>query len=127
MLVELCTNFSSVAGKIFHVPDGNVALRNSGNRQPFYSIKAHGIIDVTDGTAFYGHLKRPSKGVQKHKSAKAKPVKQFEVSPECVICMSDDSCVVFCPCGHLCCCRNCGSKIKKCCICRVNIDSVVNK
>ena len=127
---------------MFHVPDENVRLVAQTSTH-FYSIKRTNIVDVTEaaetsqGVQVGSHGRAASSsrdlhgswdgGVKKHKAAKGKPVKEFEVSPECVICMGSESSLVFVPCGHLCTCPTCGNKIEKCCICRVLIDSVIDK
>nr|CAH7727914.1 unnamed protein product [Callosobruchus chinensis] len=45
---------------------------------------------------------------------------------ECVICLDFECQVIFVPCGHLCCCRCCGSKISTCPMCRVDVEKVIN-
>nr|CAI5838672.1 unnamed protein product [Callosobruchus analis] len=45
---------------------------------------------------------------------------------ECVICLDLECQVIFVPCGHLCCCRQCGSKISTCPLCRVDVEKVIN-
>ena len=46
---------------------------------------------------------------------------------ECAICSEEEVGVVFQPCGHLCCCQACGARreVKKCPICRTNIEERV--
>ena len=45
-------------------------------------------------------------------------MQRLEESKRCRVCRKDDACMVLIPCGHLCCCVNCGKKIKKCPICK---------
>ncbi|VEN42043.1 unnamed protein product [Callosobruchus maculatus] len=44
---------------------------------------------------------------------------------ECVICLDIECQVIFVPCGHLCCCHHCGSKISICPMCRVDVEKVI--
>lgn len=128
------------------MPDQDVSLRGRGDGH-FYSIKKNNIVEVTaaggpqqvgsGGSAASSRAPRASAGpsylgvqhggVQKHRASQAKPEKEYEVSPECVICMGAESSLVFVPCGHLCTCPSCGNRINTCCICRGPIASVVHK
>ena len=57
-------------------------------------------------------------------STDASPLREMqrlEESKRCRVCRKDDACMVLIPCGHLCCCMNCGNKIKKCPICKESI------
>lgn len=47
---------------------------------------------------------------------------------ECVVCMENDRCIVFKPCGHVCCCEKCSehmlsSSSPKCPLCRQDLKS----
>jgi hypothetical protein len=47
----------------------------------------------------------------------------------CVICLTEDTEIIFTPCGHKCVCNNCAIQMKKtnkCPICRGNIKSYLN-
>jgi hypothetical protein len=47
---------------------------------------------------------------------------------ECAICMETyDEYMIFVPCGHYCCCRDCSKQIKQCCMCRVDIKHVITR
>eukprot|EP01118_Nematostelium_gracile_P008530 TRINITY_DN2829_c0_g1_i1.p1 TRINITY_DN2829_c0_g1~~TRINITY_DN2829_c0_g1_i1.p1 ORF type:complete len:328 (+),score=82.14 TRINITY_DN2829_c0_g1_i1:74-1057(+) len=39
----------------------------------------------------------------------------------CDVCMEEKKCMVFIPCGHVCCCENCSQDVKDCPICRQKI------
>lgn len=41
---------------------------------------------------------------------------------QCTVCMDAEPDVVFIPCGHLCCCRECGMKLASCPLCRNQIS-----
>ena len=48
-------------------------------------------------------------------------MQRLEELKRCRVCCKDDARMVLIPCGHLCCCVNCGNKIKKCPICKESI------
>lgn len=64
---------------------------------------------------------------------KAQPIKgqaEEDSSKECTICMSVDSNTIIMPCGHLCCCIDCGKSLQKsahniCPVCRGPIQTLV--
>jgi hypothetical protein len=41
---------------------------------------------------------------------------------ECVICLDNQSSIVFLPCGHVCTCQVCSKQVSLCPMCRVNIE-----
>jgi len=43
----------------------------------------------------------------------------------CIVCSDIEKDTVFIPCGHLCCCNKCATPLKKCPICRVDIQQKV--
>jgi hypothetical protein len=50
------------------------------------------------------------------------------IGSECVVCMDENRCVMFKPCGHVCCCEGCSSSIlnassPKCPLCRQDLKS----
>lgn len=51
-------------------------------------------------------------------------LEQFDSSDECVICSDNQREIVFQPCGHAVACEPCGSRVKKCLLCR---STVVNR
>lgn len=44
-------------------------------------------------------------------------------SSECVVCLDVKTLLVFLPCGHVCCCQDCGAGICQCPLCRVDVES----
>lgn len=52
------------------------------------------------------------------------PSQSVDLVSECVICMDHSSKIIFLPCGHLCCCFECGSveSIELCPMCRATIE-----
>lgn len=96
-------------GKIYRVPDDNVKVQKSKNGVFFYSVSTKGLVTLQ------------SQITKDTLSA------IYETSPECVICMSADSDIIFVPCGHLCSCKTCGDRLDKCCICRVPINQQIPK
>lgn len=51
--------------------------------------------------------------------------RQLKEQKTCKICLNAEVGVVFQPCGHLCCCVQCASALKKCPICRKQISGSV--
>jgi len=51
--------------------------------------------------------------------------KKVDEENKCVICMEERKELTFIPCGHHCCCKNCGSMISSCPMCRTDITSRV--
>jgi len=49
----------------------------------------------------------------------------YEDPNSCVVCMDAERRVVFIPCGHLVCCRDCGILQKKCPICRADLQESI--
>ncbi|XP_033740533.1 baculoviral IAP repeat-containing protein 2-like [Pecten maximus] len=49
----------------------------------------------------------------------------LKLRSQCKICMEEDVCVVFLPCGHLVCCFSCASLLYECPICRGAIEDKV--
>ncbi|XP_074654842.1 E3 ubiquitin-protein ligase LRSAM1-like [Tubulanus polymorphus] len=47
------------------------------------------------------------------------------ITTECVICMENESNVVFLMCGHVCCCAECAEPVKQCPLCRTVITQRV--
>ncbi|KAH3725741.1 hypothetical protein DPMN_051590 [Dreissena polymorpha] len=43
----------------------------------------------------------------------------------CKVCMDNNACVVFVPCGHMVTCVKCASALRKCAICRANIQGSI--
>ena len=102
-------------GKIYQVPDENVKVQMSKNGVFFYSVSTKGMVTLQ------------SQNQRAEGAIDVTLSNIYETSPECVICMSADSDVIFVPCGHLCSCQTCGQRLDKCCICRVAINQRVPK
>lgn len=47
------------------------------------------------------------------------------LASECVVCMDAEVCVLFVPCGHLCCCNQCQSSLDECPMCRATVEKRV--
>ncbi|NXX82033.1 LRSM1 ligase, partial [Urocolius indicus] len=43
------------------------------------------------------------------------------LQPECVVCMEQETQMVFLPCGHVCCCQSCSEKLHTCPLCRRDV------
>jgi hypothetical protein len=48
-----------------------------------------------------------------------------EYNPECSICLDNRKNMMCYPCRHVCMCRECSQNIKKCPLCRTNIESLI--
>jgi len=51
---------------------------------------------------------------------------QTFLTPECVVCLEQKSCVILLPCGHLCACAQCCYDLSQCPLCRADILTRVN-
>ena len=74
---------------------------------------------------FYDSMEKEN---QKLKKAYDNMKKGFEAlvdSRLCKVCMDEDACVVFIPCGHLMSCVNCSPSLKNCGICRRPVKSSI--
>ena len=54
-----------------------------------------------------------------------KDLEKLKESKLCKICMDEEACIVFIPCGHLMSCVNCSTAMKSCAICRKPVKSTV--
>lgn len=52
-------------------------------------------------------------------------VEESTLESECVICMDAKCEVVFIPCGHMCCCKDCGGGVEDCPMCRCSIERTI--
>ena len=74
---------------------------------------------------FYDSMEKEN---QKLKKAYDNMKKGFEAlvdSKLCKVCMDEDACIVFIPCGHLMSCVNCSPSLKNCAICRKPVKSSI--
>ena len=74
---------------------------------------------------FYDSMEKEN---QKLKKAYDNMKKGFEAlvdSKLCKVCMDEDACIVFIPCGHLMSCVNCSPSLKNCAICRRPVKSSI--
>ncbi|XP_043575814.1 E3 ubiquitin-protein ligase LRSAM1 isoform X3 [Chiloscyllium plagiosum] len=44
---------------------------------------------------------------------------------ECVVCLEQESQMIFLPCGHVCCCQTCGTELSTCPLCRKDIEQKI--
>ncbi|NWV20481.1 LRSM1 ligase, partial [Origma solitaria] len=49
------------------------------------------------------------------------PPLQWEHKSECVVCMEQETQMIFLPCGHVCCCQGCCERLHSCPLCRQDI------
>ncbi|XP_071621933.1 E3 ubiquitin-protein ligase LRSAM1 isoform X1 [Heliangelus exortis] len=51
----------------------------------------------------------------------APPLQSGEKKSECVVCMEQETQMIFLPCGHVCCCQTCCEQLLSCPLCRKDI------
>ncbi|KAM6110413.1 E3 ubiquitin-protein ligase LRSAM1 isoform 2-T2 [Pterocles gutturalis] len=51
----------------------------------------------------------------------APPLRWDEKKSECVVCMEQETQMIFLPCGHVCCCQSCCERLHACPLCRQDI------
>ncbi|NWQ85334.1 LRSM1 ligase, partial [Burhinus bistriatus] len=49
------------------------------------------------------------------------PALQWDKKSECVVCMEQETQMIFLPCGHVCCCQTCCEQLHTCPLCRTDI------
>ncbi|NXN90957.1 LRSM1 ligase, partial [Rhinopomastus cyanomelas] len=49
------------------------------------------------------------------------PLLQWDKKSECVVCMEQETQMIFLPCGHICCCQTCCEQLHTCPLCRKDI------
>ena len=118
-----CPRNIRVAGREYLVPQSAISLSQQGRTGKFfYRIKGREI-KVDDGSVIDEIKQEP----------KEYHIRIYDTgSDDCSICMDAIKNVVFAPCGHYCCCRECATQIKysnkaKCPMCRSHISEIVNK
>ena len=110
-------------GRIYQSPSSGVKLAKGPRGKFFYRINKNGIEIVEDNL----NLKEGEKHHLK--------VYGDDDEKECIICMDQPKGVVYSPCGHYCCCRNCAETISKnsnsilgeCPMCRGKIEHIVDR
>ena len=97
-------------GLFYEIPDTDISLSNKSGRKPFYTIKKNNIKIIRNQTT----------------EELLSKIKIYNVE-ECVICLDKKPSKVFLPCGHLCTCDTCFTKLKdkKCPLCRRVINQVI--
>ncbi len=96
------------------------------------SLKKEGrFYEVEDNCAMLvdNDYKKPFYILHKYKNFLNTPIecKKIHLIPECCVCLSEESCITFFPCGHKCICSICNNSLTKriCPICRRNINSII--
>ena len=100
-----------VEGRFYEIPQSDLSIISGDGKTPFYKIKKGNITILTQDP-----LQNTTSTI---------PAKIFVIA-ECVCCLTNDTNIVFCPCGHQCVCSTCNPNIKnKCPICRVTIKTSI--
>ncbi|XP_030362884.1 E3 ubiquitin-protein ligase LRSAM1 isoform X5 [Strigops habroptila] len=55
----------------------------------------------------------------------APPLQWDEKKSECVVCMEQETQMIFLPCGHVCCCQSCCERLLTCPLCRRDITQCI--
>ncbi|KFV98494.1 E3 ubiquitin-protein ligase LRSAM1, partial [Fulmarus glacialis] len=55
----------------------------------------------------------------------APPLQWNEKKSECVVCMEQETQMIFLPCGHVCCCQTCCERLHTCPLCRKDITQCI--
>lgn len=97
-------------GYLYEIPDTDIHLTGGSNMSCFYTVKK-------------GHIKV----IKPELTQAQKDIKIFEIS-ECIICMDAKPSLAFIPCGHVCTCNGCSSKMgrhnmQNCPLCRRKIEN----
>ncbi len=111
-------------GRFYKVNDEDISLINDYTRAPFYNINKKNIeILSQDEISLLGI---DSNGL--NTKIDIATLKIYDVN-ECVVCLTNQTSVIFIPCAHRCVCMECYkmmAKIKdKCCLCRREINQVI--
>jgi hypothetical protein len=102
-------------GREYLVPVSDVIFSEM-NCKFFYRVGRRSIKIIDDETALVSDL-----------STLTLKIYGDDDHPECCICFMPDQMVVFAPCGHYCCCLTCSNKVKKCPLCRNEIQQRVTR
>jgi len=82
-----------------------------------------------EGAANTGGFHHPRRGPSNVKTAEGQENSQDEPATSeenrCIICLVNRRCVLLYPCGHLCVCVGCSSKIESCPVCRAPTSDLV--
>jgi hypothetical protein len=95
-------------GRVFEVPARFVRLVTTRGRN-FYSVTTKSEIRIANETATVSVLK----------------IFEDEEAPTCLVCWTAPKEIVFAPCGHYHCCAECTAPLKRCPLCRENIDAAL--
>ena len=63
--------------------------------------------------------------MEKDNQKMKKDLEKVNESKLCKVCMDEEACIVFIPCGHLMSCVNCSPALKNCAICRKPVQTTV--
>jgi len=90
---------------------------DSGLAMQFFNDHAGYEVGISDHVA--KHAKTKTLAQWKDELLEDEDVDESQL---CSICAGSKICVVFIPCGHMCTCENCSTKIEVCPICRKGIS-----
>eukprot|EP00455_Lapot_gusevi_P038904 TRINITY_DN4359_c0_g1_i1.p1 TRINITY_DN4359_c0_g1~~TRINITY_DN4359_c0_g1_i1.p1 ORF type:complete len:653 (-),score=213.79 TRINITY_DN4359_c0_g1_i1:29-1987(-) len=85
-----------------------------------------GVVGYWDFHQQQERMHRVLNNQQEIKEEAAHGVDQYDDMNTCVICLGEERQVVFIPCGHICCCEECGDILQTCPICRTRITQNID-
>ena len=74
---------------------------------------------------FYDFMESDYLKIQKDNENMKKDLEKLNDKLQCKVCMEEDACIVFIPCGHLISCMDCSPGLHNCAICRIPVKSTV--
>ena len=113
-----------IDGQFYEIKDDDMNLICDGLKTPFYKINKKNIRILSEEEC--KKYRSNKKTESKIDISNMKIYDEFE----CVICLTENTSLIFIPCAHCCVCNSCYEtikKIKNCCpLCRKNIKNVLN-
>ena len=74
---------------------------------------------------FYDFMESDYLKIQKDNENMKKDLEKLNDKLQCKVCMEEDACIVFIPCGHLISCMDCSPGLHNCAICRIPVKSTI--
>ena len=107
--------------------------RNIRAENATYTVKSSDITFRYKGNCLFYHIAKHNIQILNNDNINNNTIvipTELEIfkTPECVICLEEESYIIFMPCGHFCTCMDCNKMLKdrKCPLCRSKIVKFVN-
>jgi len=108
-------------GREYLVPASDISFTENARHKFFYRVKKSNITIVESSCLGSVVLGDPAT------ANISKIYGDEDDDKDCCVCLTNEKDVVFSPCGHYCTCVTCSMKLKKCPICRGNIQQIVKR